>query len=255
MPSLPAAPLVALHGWPPESLGDIGLCRLVSALRHRGVEVVSIHGPHDTLPTTLAAWVDDFETKLSHLEAELLRPPALLGYCMSAIVALELATRRPEVPYVGLVDMWLPHRRLARGDYRRYEIPWRMLPKDLLEQRRKTPSHTWRAVAAENFREYKYYRHGRRHDPELGAWRTTPAGHAIFSSALRAEPRACRVHVHLYPTEVSVKTRSPDDLSLGWSSYLQGGYRTTLIAGNHLSCFDGENLEQLCSAIVRDLER
>ncbi|MCU1346035.1 MAG: hypothetical protein JWL70_2301 [Acidimicrobiia bacterium] len=245
--------LVSLHAWPPEAAGAVGLRKLDDALRSRGVEVVAIDGPHDTLPTTMAEWIADFDLKLARVEAKLARPPALLGYCLSAAVAMALAQTRPEVPYVGLVDMWLPLRRVGRGHHRHYGVPLRMIPGDLLALRRAQETPSWRAIAAESVRDFNFYRRERRDEPERAAKRVTPASRVIHRVGLLAPPTVCRVPVHLYPAEKSVSTRTPGDLSLGWSRYLQAGYRSTPIPGSHVSCFHGPGGELLCDAIVRDL--
>lgn len=253
MPSELSGPLVTLHAWPPGSAGDIGFRRLVGELRTGGIEVITVDGPHEELPTTMAAWVDDFDRKLTALEIELGERPALLGYCMSAFVALELMRRRPAPEYVGLIDMWFPRLRLGRGDYRRYKIPRRRIPGELMVQRYATPDGSWRTMALTHAREFKHYRHQRRHEPERAAELDAPAALAIYQAALRHRPSACQVPLHLYPTVRSMATRTEGDTTLGWARYLQGGYRATVVPGNHVSCFDEDNLPRLTAAIRHDL--
>jgi pimeloyl-ACP methyl ester carboxylesterase len=245
-------PLVSLHGWPPGSRGDVGFRRLIDRLRDSGVEVVSIDGPLE-LPTTMTAWVQHFDRELTAREADLGPSPALLGYCMSAAVALELTKTRPEVPYVGLIDMWWSRPRFGRGDFGRYRMSRRRMVEDLLVQRYADPSATWKKVALTNVREFKHFRHLRRHEPAKIADLDEPATLAIYRAALPHRPSVCRVPVHLYPTVRSIATRTEGDTTLGWARFLQGGYRATVVPGNHESCFDSENVGHMTAAIVSDL--
>ena len=207
-------------------------------------------------------WVDHHERVLREC-GETLERVHLIGWSFGGVVAAELARRLKnlgvEVPYLGMVDTIRPILKpLSMREYIWHHLSEaasiidEKARRDYLVRKGLYLAHMrWPRLGRAVLSGVQRLGWGRETIINPETKQTDPLRIAIHTAYLNYRGPGIEMPVCLYATKPSLARTAR--AAMGWSGYLNEGYKISHIPGGHFSLWDAGNIEKLAEVIQVDL--